>query len=204
MLHFDHLACSASDLNDGVTTAEAALGQSFAAGGKHPLMATHNRLLGLGDLYLEVIAADPTVPPPARARWFDLDRFSGGLTLTNWVARCDNLEEALAHCPPGMGDPLQLERGAYRWRMAVPQDGRLPFDGCFPALIEWQGAAHPVQALPESGLRLRQFTILHPEAAALRECLAPLLTDARIVIETGPEKRLSAEFVGPQGARWLP
>ena len=32
-----------------------------------PHMATHNRLLGLGDLYLEVIAADPGRPAPGLA-----------------------------------------------------------------------------------------------------------------------------------------
>jgi hypothetical protein len=29
---------------------------------------------------------------------------------------------------PGTGIPVDLARGDYRWRMAVPADGRLPFD----------------------------------------------------------------------------
>ena len=59
-------------------------------------MATHNRLLGLGDLYLEVIAADPSAPRPAWPRWFDLDRFTGAPRLTNWICACDDLEAAVA------------------------------------------------------------------------------------------------------------
>ena len=72
MLRFDHLAVSAETLADGVAYVEQALGLALAGGGQHPLMATHNRLLGLGDLYLEVIAADPDAPRPAHPRWFDL------------------------------------------------------------------------------------------------------------------------------------
>lgn len=199
MLIFDHLAFSASDLAQGVKTAEAGLDAVFAGGGKHALMGTHNRLLGLGDLYLEVIAIDVDVGSPGRARWFDLDRFEGRLRLTNWVARCKDLEAALALCPPGMGTAVQFERGPYRWRMAVPRDGRLPFDGCFPALIEWQGPAHPVQALPETGLRLTRLEIAHPEADALRVALARVMADPRVVIAEGPQKHMGAWFDGPKG-----
>ena len=68
MLRFDHIAISAQTLEDGVAAVEAALGVKMAGGGQHPHMATHNRLLGLGDLYLEVIAIDPAAPAPAWPR----------------------------------------------------------------------------------------------------------------------------------------
>lgn len=203
MLTLDHLAFCARDLAQGVALAEAGLGRGFAGGGQHPLMGTHNRLLGLGEAYLEVIAVDPSAPLPNRPRWFDLDRFRGALRLTNWVARCDDLDEALAVCPPGMGAPLQLERGAYRWRMAVPENGKLPFDGGFPALIEWQGPAHPAQSLPDSGLRLTQLQITHPQAESLRAALAGVLRDARVEVLDGTEMAMAAQFEGPEGARWM-
>jgi hypothetical protein len=203
VLTFDHLACSAADLAEGIARAESALGVPFSGGGQHALMGTHNRLLGLGALYLEVIAIDPAAPPPGRARWFDLDRFYGPMRLTNWVARCDDLDAALARCPPGMGQPVQLERGPYRWRMAVPTDGMLPFDGGFPALIEWQGPAHPANALPDSGLRLQHFKIVHPQGDALKTVVSALLQDPRILIEQGPEMQLSAQFSGKDGIKWL-
>lgn len=203
LLKLDHLALSASDLATGVAFAEAALGVGFAGGGQHALMVTHNRLLGLGGDYLEMIAADPTVPTPSRPRWFDLDRFQGDLRLTNWVARCDDLEAALALCPPGMGRTLHLERGPYRWRMVVPDDGILPFDGCFPALIAWEGAAHPTQALPDSGLRLQQVQIFHPRGDALQAALAPLFQDARVQVKLGQVPQMKALFGGNGGQVWL-
>ncbi|HEX6635378.1 MAG TPA: VOC family protein, partial [Usitatibacter sp.] len=70
----DHLVVAARTLEEGAAWVEAALGVPTVAGGKHDLMGTHNRLLGLdGRRYLEVIAIDPSAPPPARARWFGLD-----------------------------------------------------------------------------------------------------------------------------------
>ena len=53
------------NIRKGVWDADicALLGVPMAGGGKHPLMGTHNRLIGLGDLYLEVISIDPDAPP---------------------------------------------------------------------------------------------------------------------------------------------
>ena len=201
-LRLDHLAVSAATLAEGVAWVEAALGVTMAAGGQHPGMATHNRLVSLGDLYLEVIAVDPAAPAPAHPRWFGLDRFSGSPRLTNWIARCDDLDAELAIGPPSAGVPVALARGAYRWRMAVPGDGRLPFDGAFPALIAWQGAAHPTQALPDPGLRLIALEVVHPEAHALHAALAGRLTDARVTIAEGPQ-RLRAVISTPDGVRVL-
>jgi hypothetical protein len=203
MLAFDHIAISALDLAEGVAAVEDALGVALAGGGQHPHMATHNRLLGLGDLYLEVIAADPSAPRPAWPRWFDLDNFSGAPRLTNWIARSENLSTDLTLAPTGTGIPVDLQRGDYRWTMAVPADGKLPFDGCFPALIQWHGPLHPALALPESGVRLTRLEIAHPEATALQATLNPMFTDPRVVITQGPAKAMRARFDTPHGPRVL-
>ena len=203
-LRFDHIAISAEALEEGVSLVEERLGLPMAEGGKHAHMATHNRLMGVGDLYLEVIAADPDFIKPNWPRWFNLDNFSGKPSLTNWVAGTEDLDHALPLCPPGCGVPVQLQRGDYRWRMAVPGDGKLPFDGHFPALIQWQGTLHPATALPENGLRLRHLILTHPEADALRRALAPVFNEPRIIIESGPQPAMHAEFSTPHGPRSLP
>jgi Glyoxalase-like domain len=201
MLTFDHLAVSCSSLDDGVAHIEAALGVALSPGGQHLHMATYNRLLNLGDLYLEVIAPDPSQPAPAWPRWFDLDRFTGQPRLTNWVARCNDLSVELALSPPGSGIPVTLQRGDFRWDMAVPADGRLPFDGGFPALIHWHGQAHPAPRLPDVGVRLVQFEIAHHDAKTLQSALAGRLNDRRIIITTGPQKMMQATFATPHGQR---
>jgi hypothetical protein len=148
-------------------------------------MGTHNRLLGLGDVYLEVIAINPDAPGPDHPRWFDLDNFGGAPRLVNWIARTGDLEGAIAASPAGVGVPVALERGDLRWRMAVPGDGKLPFDGAFPALISWQGSAHPAQRLPDVGCRLLELEVRHPDAQALAAVLTPLFRDERVHIVTG-------------------
>jgi len=202
-LVLDHLAVCAVTLAEGVAAMEARLGVTLAAGGEHPLMGTQNRLLGLGPgLYLEVIAVDPAAPRPAWPRWFDLDRFTGPPRLANWICRTDDLDAALAAAPPGIGAPVALSRGDYRWRFAIPPTGVLPFDDAHPGLIEWGGDLHPAKGLPDSRCRLRRLVVTHPEAAALHRHLGAL-ADPRVVVQAGPEKALMAEIETPFGLRLL-
>jgi hypothetical protein len=203
MLALDHIAVSAETLEDGAKWVEMALGVPLAGGGKHAHMGTHNRLLGLGDLYLEVIAIDPDAPAPSWPRWFDLDRFQGPPRLTNWICHTDNLDAALAAAPPGTGTATDLQRGDYRWRFAVPATGKLPFDDCFPALIQWQGDLHPAKTLRDHGVRLQHLEITHPEAPALQAPLQRQLSDPRVQIQLGPYRSCRATFSTPHGTRVL-
>jgi hypothetical protein len=203
ILALDHLAISAETLEAGADWVERSLGLPLSPGGQHPHMATHNRLLSLGDLYLEVIAIDPKAPKPAWPRWFDLDRFRGPPRLTNWICRTADLDAALAVAPPGTGTATDLARGDYRWRFAIPASGRLPFDNCFPALIQWQGHLHPAQALPDQGVRLRRLEITHPDAQGLQTSLRGQLPDPRVHIMPGPYPGFRATLDTPKGLRVL-
>ena len=201
-LALDHLAISAETLEAGADWVEMALGIPLAGGGKHPHMGTHNRLLSLGDLYLEVIAIDPAAPTPGHPRWFDLDHFRGPPRLTNWICRTDDLDAALAAAPEGTGTATDLARGDYRWRFAVPATGKLPFDDCHPALIQWQGDLHPAKSLRDHGIRLTGLQITHPQAPALRAALKGL-ADPRVTVQLGPCHSLRATFDTPHGTRVL-
>lgn len=199
MLVLDHIAVAAGDLAKGAAAVEAKLGLALQPGGQHPHMGTHNRLMSLGDDYLEVIAIDPTGAAPAQPRWFDLDRFTGPPRATTWICRCADLEAALALAPEGAGRPWDLARGDLRWRMAVPEDGILPYGGLFPALIQWQGTAHPAPRLTDLGARLVGLRLFSPEASALRAALAPLVADTRITVHEAPTPRMEARIVTPNG-----
>ena len=202
MIELDHLAIAARTLEDGRARVEETLGVALQDGGQHAHFGTHNLLLGLEDgLYLEVIAIDPTAPKPGYPRWFDLDRFGGAPRLTNWICRSADLGAALESLPDA-GAPVALSRGDLRWQMAVPQSGILPYDNMFPALMQWQGDAHPTQRLNSSGCRLDRLVVSHPRADNLKSGLGAIFADDRVVYETG-SPALRAEISTPGGVRVL-
>lgn len=202
---FDHLVIAARSLDEGTAYVEAVLGVKLSPGGQHGHMGTHNRLLSLGPReYLEVIAIDPDATPPLHSRWFNLDAFDDAPRMTNWACRTDDLDEALEAAPAGSGDPVALSRGDLSWTMAVPANGKLPFDGAMPALIEWDTAGgHPAQRLPDHGLRLTRLDVFHPRADDLQAAFPALATLGHVDIRRGPETRLIATISTPEGTRVL-
>ena len=200
-MQFDHFAIAGETLEAAVAYVEDALGVALLPGGKHTHFGTHNHLLGLADgLYLEAISIDPDAPKPGYPRWFDLDRFAGAPCISNWICRSEDLVGELGALPEGAGVPVALTRGDLAWRMAVPVDGILPCDGCFPALIQWDVAKIPGDILPASGCKLTRFEIAHPEAFWLRETIS--LGAPRVQFVEGP-REMRATFETPHGTRVL-
>lgn len=167
-MNVDHLVVGARTLAEGAAWCEAALGVVPAAGGRHALMGTHNRLLAIGsaawpDAYLEIIALDPEAPPPARRRWFGLDEadFSAGPRLIHVVARTpvlDGVRQGLIDAGLQPGEPIAAQRGDLAWTLLVRPDGTLPCGGALPTLIQWH-SRHPAPALPASGVTLQSLAL---------------------------------------------
>ena len=201
----DHLVLAARDLDAGAAWLEQHLGVALAAGGKHPRMGTHNRLLGLGDnFYLELIAIDTAAAPPEWPRWFALDRLqaSDRPRLIHWVARSDDILRDAAGSAEPLGEILPMERGDYRWRISVPVDGHLPGDGLVPALIQWDVPLHPASRLPDRGCRLMKLEGFHPQPARIRTALAALGLASRLDVHpcaAGEAPQLVAYIRTPGG-----
>ncbi|EBA16521.1 hypothetical protein RSK20926_22389 [Roseobacter sp. SK209-2-6] len=199
-MKFDHLAVAGETLEEARAHVEEALGVPMQPGGEHAVFGTHNVLLGLADgLYLEAIVINPEATPQRQPRWFDLDRFSGAPRISNWICNCTGLADLLEDLPNGAGETVALTRGDLSWDMAVPTDGILPYDNCFPALIEWH-SPHPAPRLQQQGCSLRRFTVSHPQAADLFQILS--LAEPRIAFETGAPG-FEAEIDTPHGLRLL-
>lgn len=206
----DHLVVVAPDLGRGVDWLRQALGVEPGPGGAHPRMGTHNRLMRLQPgLYLEVIAPDPAAPSPGRPRWFGLDDLSpeDEPRLAAWVVRTDNLEAACDAAGLDLGRVEPMSRGPWSWRITVPATGRCAAEGLAPMLIEWPAGRHPVDAMPDAGVRLTQFT-LHPRAPVALQTLVDRLglSDAvRVAPEVDAARApgLEASFTSPAGARRL-
>ncbi|GGR05373.1 VOC family protein [Deinococcus ruber] len=200
----DHLVFAAADLASGQAALEQLLGVPLQPGGQHQYFGTHNAVLNLGPLYLEVIAVDPAAPALPRPRWFELDtpqmrqRIASGPQLIHWVCRVPHLETALLNSPEDHGAEVALSRGQNRWLLSVPPDGSLPMGGVLPSLIEWQSLS-PAQRLVDHGVRLKTLHLTTPDPARLEAALAALnISDVELDIETGPP-RLEATLTTPNG-----
>lgn len=207
----DHLVIAARALEDGVAWCEATFGIVPAAGGRHALMGTHNRVFAAATpamprAYVEIIAVDPEAPSPGRPRWYDLDdarmhdALAHGPRLVHWVLGCDDIDARcgrLSALGIDRGRVLDVERatpeGPLRWRISVRDDGARLADGALPTLIQW-GPRHPVDTLPASGVTLEALHVAGVPAPAAELCAAPGVTHA-----TASAASLTAILQTPRG-----
>ena len=195
----DHLVVAAATLEQGEDHLESLLGVRPQRGGKHLAMGTHNSVLKLGPrIYLELIAIDPEGEAPARPRWFAMDTarmrdaLAGSPRLIHWVARTDDIDAACRASPIDLGRVHPVVRDALRWRITIPDDGRLPGDGLVPTLIQWDVAQHPADGMPESGVQLSALAGTHPEPAAIRAALAKLAFGETLKVTFSATPKLAA------------
>jgi len=191
----DHLVIRAADLESGSAYVRDALGIDMIDGGSHSDMGTHNRLAGIGEAYLEVIAIDPAGEAPARSRWFALDELAPDAPprLGAWIARVD---DPVTH--EQTGPAVALSRGDLSWRVTVRDDGHMPFEDVGPALISWDGRT---PTLPSSGARLVSLIITHPEPGDVRDFLAAIDLAAPVSVVEDATPALAAAFDTPVGPR---
>jgi len=203
---FDHVVIGACLLAPGTRQVEEWLGAATGGGGKHPLMATHNRLMRLGGQggYLEVIAMDPDAPPPSRPRWYTLDaqhtrdRLAQGPRALCWVAAVSDIEMAARDCGYDAGEIIEVTRGDLHWRLTVPQDGGLAAGGVLPALIEWPDGVDPVAALPAADIALTGIAAAHPDPAFVESCMDRLGLGDLMTVTGGPPS-LAFDFLTASG-----
>jgi hypothetical protein len=175
----DHLVYGAPELEAGMAEMERLLGVCPVPGGRHPDFGTHNALLGLGpETYLEVIAPDPSLPPPARGVLFGADALEAP-RLVAWALRVEAIEERAADAA-ARGLSLGAVQSGSRetpggrvlsWKLTDPY--AMLLDGAIPFLIAWGKTPHPGRGVPRAG-ELMGLRLEHPDAGALRQCLEAL------------------------------
>src|ERR1700759_1808196 len=169
MTELDHITVAAHPLEQGVAHVRAALGVDLPDGGAHPRMATHNRLLRLGDaVFLEVIAIDPAAPPPPRPRWFALDdpavqvELAIAPRLVTWVVRTSRIAETFLASRRPLGAVEPMRRGELSWLLASPNDGALVDGGMMPSVIQCPAGPHPAIRMRDLGCTLELLEAAHP------------------------------------------
>lgn len=211
MTELDHLTIAAHTLDQGLAYVRDALGVDLPTGGAHPRMATHNRLLRLGDgVFLEVIAIDPAAPPPPRPRWFQLDDpalqadLRRAPRLLTWVVRTSHIADVFLASRAPLGAIEPMTRGDLRWLLTFANDGALVDHGAIPSVIQWPAGPHPTSRMPDLGCALERFEISHPDPDRLRDDLASIGADRHVAITAGNNQpRLIAHVRTPAGVRVL-
>ena len=160
LLGIDHLVIAVADPDAAAADLEAALGLAATGGGRHEKAGTFNRLIFLGDTYLELIGvwdrALASAHPIGAAALAALD--AGAPGLVTWAIATDDAHRevaALRAAGSTIGDAVPGERvrpdgGVVRWHVATasPLAADRP-----PFLIEhelagpeWGGAARRARA----------------------------------------------------------
>ncbi|RON50148.1 VOC family protein [Pseudomonas frederiksbergensis] len=205
----DHLAIIAPNLDTGCAFVTRHLGVDLQPGGAHPRMGTHNRLLRLGpDIYLEVIAIDPTANHPNRPRWFGMDDLplDAPPRLATWVARTDDIQAMNETCRNLLGDPEPMTRGTLSWQITIPADGRLPLNGSAPTLIQWAQTPHPASAMVDQGCSLVALDAFDPDPEKVQALLTAINFSGPVhlhALEATANPYLLAHIQTPTGLKTL-
>jgi hypothetical protein len=191
LLGIDHVALATDDPDATAAELERKLGLAAGGGGRHEALGTFNRLIWLGDAYLELVGAfDRDL---AASNWFGrpvVAALEAGGGLATWAIAVDDVDEALRWGPPdgGLSGPIDGRRvrpdgRLVRWRLARPD----PVGPTAPFVIEHDGdaaewtpderAARAVETHPVGGhVRLAGIEVATPSpavaAGALRRLLA--------------------------------
>jgi hypothetical protein len=211
MLKLDHLTVIAPTLAEGISHVRTCLDLDVPFGQHHRYMGTYNHLLQLKDaVYLEIVALDPRVDRPARARWFGLDDqkkvradWDEGRRLRGWVARTDMIDAVLAGREHIFGKKVALPMADPSFDFAIPDDGSLPLDGTAPSIIDRRGKPRSMATIADLDARLRSFSLEHPDPAAVLALYRDLEIDRPPIIVQGSALRYCAQIETPTGIKEL-
>jgi hypothetical protein len=199
-VELDHALIAVADLATAASEIEARYGLASIEGGCHPGWGTANRIVPLGDTYLELVA----VVDEAEAVRSDFGRWvaTAGADLLRplgWAVRTRRLDEVagrLGLTPVG-GSRVSAGGRALRWRTAGIE--RAAAEPSLPFFIEWGlGTPFPGRAAghPTSPLTIARLEV-DGDAGRLAEWL-----DGRalpVVVRPGAPSLAGIVLSGPAG-----
>jgi hypothetical protein len=144
----DHVVRAVRDLDLAGDRLFRDHGLASVPGGRHPAWGTANRIVPLGDAYLELVAVDD--PAVARTTVFGRAISEHAGEGDRWFAVCladDDLGGTAARLGLAVtdGSRIRPDGTELRWRLAGVEDDR---DGWLPFFIAWDAPpeAHPGRA----------------------------------------------------------
>jgi hypothetical protein len=138
MLRLDHVVYATRDLDEAAVRFREELGLDSTEGGRHERWGTANRIVPLGDQYLELIAAVDEATASANGFGRDVLELaaSGGGWLTI-AAATDDIESVASRLglDVGTGSRMRPDGEVVRWRMAGLEDPRR--EPWMPFFLTW-------------------------------------------------------------------
>jgi hypothetical protein len=169
-LELDHVLIAVDDLDARVAEFERATGLASIDGGRHRAWGTANRIVPLGDTYLELIAVVDSglAATTTLGRWVAR---TPNMQPMGWVARTDDIDAVARRLglAPVAGSRMTPDGRTLTWRTAGTEQAS---DGpALPFFIEWgRGVRHPGRASapgapPSSTARIVRVVVSGDEAA---------------------------------------
>jgi hypothetical protein len=186
MLRIDHIVYAVSDLDAAARRFREAFGLDSVAGGRHERWGTANRIVPLGDQYLELVAAvDRDVASAGGFGRTVMDRADAGGGWITLAAATDDLD-GVAHrlgLEVSSGSRTRPDGEVVRWRMAGLDDSRR--EPWMPFFLAWDVAdeLHPGRARAGHGVRAERIAWVEVagDAARLRAWLGDQERAIRLV-----------------------
>jgi hypothetical protein len=148
-LELDHVLIAVTDLGAAAREFEAGYGLASIEGGRHPGWGTANRIVPLGESYLELVAVVDAAEAAQSAfgRWVAAAPIEPSGRPFGWVVRTDELDEVARRLGLTVEAGSRAAPGSQlvRWRSAGIE--RLAAEPSLPFFIEWgQGTPLPGRA----------------------------------------------------------
>jgi hypothetical protein len=202
VVEIDHVIIAVADLEAAAGELERRHGLASVEGGRHAGWGTANRIVPLGDAYVELITVvdEAEAAGSAFGRWVAAGLDSAPGRPLGWVARTDRLDEVVARLglTPTAGSRPAGDGRLLRWRLAgVEQASTEP---ALPFFVEWgDGTPLPGRAEvrhPAGAIRLERLDL----SGDAERVTAWLGTDkVPIAVAPGPSAITAILLTGDQG-----
>lgn len=197
-MELDHVLVAAADLDEAAAWFADEHGLVSRAGGRHPGWGTANRIIALGESYLELVTvAEPEVAlRTAFGAWVSACTTSMP-TPIGWAVRTTDLDAVASRIgiAPTDGSRRAPDGRLITWRLAGVE--RAAEEPCLPFFIEWGGGTPFPGADPaDPGLHLVSLR-LSGDARRLQEWLGGHALP--VSITDGPPGVAAVVVSGPRG-----
>ena len=186
MLRLDHVVYAVPDLDEAAVRFREAFGLDSTEGGRHERWGTANRIVPLGDQYVELVAAvDETAAARTGFGRGVLERASAGGGWFTIAAVAEDLDAVAARLglEIGSGSRTRPDGEVLRWRSAGLDDPRR--EPWMPFFLAWDvpEELHPGRARAGHGVRAEGIAWVEVggDAERLREWLGGEELPIRVV-----------------------